>query len=281
MGKSLGRERNFEEILKMQGQYVSDHTLGTPETRREIARQVTEMMDLGIVTESSSPWSAPTVLVTKHDGSKRLCIDYRALNALTLNQQGSFLSSFDDVTLALAESQPNIFSTLDLKSGYYVIPLKEEDREKTAFDVPSIGRVEFKVLPFGLSGAPFTFSQAMSRVLRGINFKHYIAYLDDTIVFSRGIKDHIENLREVFQRFRENNFMLHGGKCTWALEKVRFLGHVISGKGLECEPAKVETVKNFPRPHNVKTTRSFLGLASYFRKFIRNFAGHAAPSMTF
>ena len=113
----------------------------TPENRTEIARQVTELLDLGIVTTSNSPWSAPTVLVSKHDGSKRLCIDYRGLNSLTINRQGSYLSSFEDVSLALAEAQPNIFSTLDLRSGYYVIPLKEEDCKKTAFDVPSIGRI--------------------------------------------------------------------------------------------------------------------------------------------
>ena len=145
------------------------------------------MLDLGILTTSNSPWSAPTVLVSKHDVSKRLCIDYRGLNSLTIIRQRSNLSSFFDVSLALAEAQPNIFSTLDLRSGYYVIQLKKEDCKKTAFDVPSLGRVEFKVLPFGLTGAPFTFSQAMSHFLKVINCKFVCAYLDDTIIYSKGI----------------------------------------------------------------------------------------------
>ena len=243
-----------------------------PEIRDEIARQVAEFVDLGFVRESTSAWNAPVLLVRKAAPSneKRLVVDFRHLNDVTINCPHSYLATFDEITFAVAEAQPDIFSTLDLRSGYYAIPMREEDKHKTAFSVQG-SHYEFNVMGQGICGAPATFCQAMAHVLRGMNFKNCIPYIDDVIVYSHGIHQHVKDLKEIFQRFRENGFSLHPGKCTWAQERVKFLGHIISRTGIECEPSKIEAVKSFPRPHNIKTTRSFVGLANYSRKFISHF----------
>ena len=248
----------------------------SPENRREIERQVTELLDLGMVTNSTSPWSAPVLLVKKADGSSRMVVDYRQLNLKT-KKTYAYMTTFDQVTESLAEVMPDTYTTLDCRSGYNQLKVKDTDRAKTAFDVPGIGHLEWVVTPQGLCGAPVTFSQAMSIILRGVQFKYCLAYLDDIIVFSRGMEEHLKNLQEIFQRCRENNLMLHPGKCTWGLSKTKFLGHVVSKDGIHCEESKVKAVENFPRPHNVKTTRGFIGICSFYRKYIYRFADICGP----
>ena len=247
----------------------------TPEAKKEISRQVAEMLDLGIIVPSTSPWSSSVLLVTKADGSQRFCLDYRALNKVT-RPAYSFLANFTDVIQCLGESQPNIFSSLDLKAGYLQVKMAADSAPKTGFSCIE-GHFEFTKMSFGLCNAPASFCQLMQSVLQRIQFKYCLSYLDDVLVWSRGMSQHIEHLTEVFARFRAAKLRMHPGKCHFGVKETHFLGHIISKEGIKCDPAKVRAVENFPRPHNVKTVRSFLGLSNYYRKYIEKFSEIAYP----
>ena len=245
-----------------------------PGYRLEEQRQVKEMQAQGVVRPSQSPWASPEVLVKKKDGSLRFCVDYRKLNEVTI-KDAQPLPRIDDALDALQGSM--FFSTLDLQKGYFQVPLRPQDREKTAF-ATSFGELwEFNVLPMGVCNGPATFSRLMERVLQGLQWKQCIAYLDDIIVFAPTFPEHLKRLRAVFQRLREAKLKLKPGKCTLARPQVAFLGHVVSREGLQADPAKVQAIEGVPTPRTVREVRSFLGLASYYRRFVPGFATVARP----
>ena len=240
--------------------------------RKEISRMVQEMLDGDIVQESASPWASPVVLVKKKDGTLRFCVDYRRLNAVT-RKDTFLLPRIDDLLDQL--SGKTIFSTLDARRGYWQIRVQEESQAKTAFTTFE-GLYEFKVMPFGLCNAPSTFQRLMQRTLRGMS--HFCnAYIDDILVFSDTVEEHMEHMRLVFQRLREVGIKLHPQKCSLGRSTVPYLGHVISAQGISPDPAKVTAVEKFPIPTNVRYVREFLGLASYYRRFVPNFAREAGP----
>lgn len=248
----------------------------TPENRAEINRQCDEMLKLGLISESQSPWSAPVILVNKAGSQeKRFVIDYRKLNDVTID---SFhpLPTMDEVLDTLADKQPKIFTTLDLKSGFFQVPLAPESRDKTAFSTQS-SHYSWNVMPNGLRNAPATFQSLMTSVLRNILFKYCLCYVDDILVFSPDIQTHILHLDEIFKKLRNSMLKLHVTKCRFAIPEVKYLGHIISKNGLSADPSKVAAVQNFPRPTNLKTVRGFLGMAGYYRKFIKDFAKIAHP----
>lgn len=239
--------------------------------RTEVENMIKSMEEQGIIEESSSPWASPVVLVKKKDGDTRFCVDYRRLNDVT--RKDSYpLPRIDDTLDTLSEAK--WFSTLDLKSGYWQVEVHPDDREKTAFSVGS-GLMQFKVLPFGLCNASATFERLMDCVLRGLTWKTCLVYLDDIIVFGKTFEEHISNLRGVFQRLRGAHLKLSPKKCHLFRGQVKYLGHVVSSEGVSTDPEKIEAVRTWPIPKDRRELRSFLGLASYYRRFIKGFANTA------
>lgn len=240
--------------------------------QREIAEGIIqELITNKIIRPSLSPWAAPIVLVKKKSGETRLCVDYRGLNGIT--KKDSFpLPRIDDVLDLLVGQK--FFSTLDLASGYWQIELDEESKEKTAFVVEN-NVYEWNRLAFGLTNAPGTFQRAMNFILKSVIGKICLVYLDDIIVFSKSIEEHVENLRVVFKLLEDANLKLKLAKCSFLKTSVDFLGHVISADGIAPNPSKVEAIAKYPRPRTVRELQSFLGLASYYRRFIKDFASIA------
>ena len=241
--------------------------------RVEVERQIEEMLAEGIIEESSSAWLAPAVFVRKKTGDIRLCVDYRELNKRT-TKDAYPLPRPDEVQDQLAGSQ--VFSTLDLQCGYWQLPVHTADRDKTAFSPgPGMGLFQFRRMPFGLSGAPASFQRLMDKVCRGLSFT--TTYLDDVLVHSASMQEHAEHLRLVFERLASAGLTLRGRKCRIGMAKVNYLGHVFSAAGMEPDPQKVAAVHDWTTPTNVSDLRSFLGLASYYRRYIPRFADIAAP----
>ncbi|KAK3750995.1 hypothetical protein QZH41_007605 [Actinostola sp. cb2023] len=241
--------------------------------RGEIHRQVDELLQQGRVSESSSPWSSPVVLVAKKDGSQRLCIYYRLLNKVTVKDAYP-LPRVDDSLDALSGSK--WFPTLDLVSGYWQVAMHPSTKEKTAFTTSS-GLYEWNVLPFGLCNAPSTFERLMELVLKGLHWKICLIYLDDVIVMSRTVEEGMDRLEQVFARLATAGLKLKPKKCSPFQKEVSFLGHVVTEDGVATEPAKVEQVLTWPVPENVTEVRSFIGLVSYYRRFIPGFSDTAHP----
>ncbi|UYV69276.1 K02A2.6-like [Cordylochernes scorpioides] len=234
----------------------------SPRERSIIQTEVDNMLKLGIIQPSNSPWSSPVVLFKKKDGTWRFCMDYRRLNKITRKDVYP-LPRIDDTLDSLRGA--SIFSTMDLKSGYWQIEVDDTDREKTAFVTPD-GLFEFKVMPFGLCNAPATFERNMDNLLRGLKWTICLCYLDDIIVFSKTMEEHLQP-----------GLKLISEKCSFGASQMKVLGHLIDGDGIYPDPDKVGAVINFPRPENVSEVRSFLGLCSYYRRFIKSFANIAGP----
>ena len=236
-------------------------------------KEIKNMLERGIIKESTSPWAAPIVLVRKKDNSTRFCIDYRKLNAVT--QKDSYpLPRIQDCLDSLGGSK--YFSSMDLASGYWQIPVREEDKPKTAF-VSKSGLYEFQFMPFGMVNAPSTFERCMETILRGLHWKTCLIYLDNIIVFSETIEEHLSRLTEVLTRIRDAGLKLKTSKCHFFKREVVFLGHIISESGISTDPAKIESIQNWKTPTNVHEVRSFMGLCSYYRRFIKNFSDIAQP----
>ncbi|KAL7844430.1 hypothetical protein SRHO_G00229690 [Serrasalmus rhombeus] len=209
----------------------------------------------------------------KKDGSWRFCVDYRRLNAAT--KAGSYpLPRIDDAVDKVAGS--SWFSSLDLRSGYWQVELTPEAREKTAFTL-GVGLWQFRVMAFGLRNAPATFERLMERVLAGIPKERCILYLDDLHTHAPTFDEALACLEQVIGAIKTANLRLHPKKCLLLQRKVQFLGHVVSGDRVATDPGKVQSVRHWPTPRDVSELRSFLGLASYYRRFIQGFADIAAP----
>jgi hypothetical protein len=198
-----------------------------------------------IIRVSTSPWAAPVVIVDKKGGDKRICIDFRKLNAIT-NPDAYPLPRIDDMLESFGQSK--WFTTLDLASGYWQVGMKKEDIEKTAFATP-FGLYEFLVMPFGLSYAPGTFQCLMNRVLQDFLGDFVSVYLDDVIIYSKeSFEQHIDHIKQVFLALRKANLKIKLKKCHFILPNIYFLRHVVGRDEIKPDPEKINKIKNFPVP---------------------------------
>ena len=240
---------------------------------QQMEQEVKVMLEAGVIEKSASPWNAPVLLVKKSDGTWRFCVDYRKLNTLT-KKDCYPIPRIDETIDKLGKAK--IFTTLDLKSGYWQVGMADCDKEKTAFTTRS-GHWQFTVMPFGLCNAPATFQRLMDLVLDEYKFEFVLVYLDDIIIYSDTFEEHLLHLDNVFKKIHEAGLTLKFDKCIFATNELKFLGHTITEKGVAVLPEKVEAVRNSKKPSNVTDVRSFLGLANYYRRFVPNFSTVASP----
>ena len=244
-----------------------------PAELKELKVQMEELLSKGFVKTSTSPWGAPVLFVKKKVGSLRLCIDYRQLNKVTIRNQYP-LPRIDDLFDQLQGAK--VFSKIDLRSGYHQLKVRREDVPKTAFKT-RYGHYEFLVMPFGLTNAPAAFMDLMNRVFGPYLDKFVIVFIDDILVYSSSKEEHAEHLRIILQTLREHQLYAKFIKCKFWLDRVAFLGHVVSAEGISVDPQKIEAIVDWRSPTNITEVRSFLGLAGYYRKFVEGFSKIATP----
>ena len=245
-----------------------------PQMYDEVKTQLQEMLDLGATRPSNSPWASAIVLVRKKDGRLRFCIDLRKLNNRTVKDAYS-LPRIESILDSLGGAQ--IFSTLDLKAGYWQVEMAEECKAYTAFTCGPLGFYECDTMPFGATNAPATFQRLMHDCLGELNMNWCIVYLDDIIIFSDTKEEHLKRLEAVFQKLCAAGLKLKPSKCFFFREEIEYLGHVVSGKGISTNPKKIEAVSKWPTPKTVYDVRSFLGFVGYYRRFIKNFSRITKP----
>ena len=239
-------------------------------------KAVEKLLKQGSVRPSSSPWASPLLLITKRDGTVRPVIDYRAVNAVS-KQDAFLLPRMQDCLDAVAGAR--IFSTLDITSAYNQVPVRKQDIPKTAF-VTKHGLFEYTTMPFGLCGSTSTFQRLMELALNGLQWNICLIYLDDVIIFSTTFEEHTERLKQVLTRIKDAGLKLKPRKCHLYQEKVTFLGHVLTG--VLPNPEIIEKIINWPVPTNVTKVRTILGMASYYRHFVKDFSKrvHALVELT-
>ncbi|XP_060602869.1 uncharacterized protein LOC132755945 [Ruditapes philippinarum] len=246
-----------------------------PLQRKIIDEEVQKMLDNKIIRESNSIWHSPVVLVKKRDDTYRFAVDYRQLNRITLSIAHP-LPTLETVFDCIGDSQAKFFSTLDMASEFWQVPMDPKTRHKAAFCVPS-GIYEFDRMPFGLKNAPMSFQMLMTKVLGSMNWKQALCFIDDILVFSPTFEQHLSDLELLFQKLRGANLTLKPEKCHFAQEKVKYLGHILSKHGIQVDSEKTKAVDEFPIPTNQRALRSFLGLCNYYRKFVKNYSKIAVP----
>ena len=244
-----------------------------PQCRTPLETELQELKELGIIEDTNSSWAAPIVLVKKKDGTIRLCIDFRMLNQVA--ERSSFpLPKINEIFAALQGMR--FFSSLDLAKGFWQIKIAEEDRHKTAFITP-YGQYQFNRLPFGLNSAPGAFQAIMTRVLGDLLWINCVVYVDDILIFTETFEEHLEVIDKVLTRLEKANLKIKLEKCEFARTQLHYLGHVINSLGIATDPQKVEAVKNWAPPNNVKELEQFLGTVNYYSKFIPEYSNMAAP----
>ena len=229
------------------------------------------MFKAGIIRRSKSPWSSPIILVPKPNNTKRLCVDYRQLNKKTV-QQNWPIPRILDILDRLNGSK--YFTALDLKSGYWQVEMDESSIPKTAFSTQD-HHWEFLRLPFGLKNAPADFSRIMYMTLGDLNFVE--VYLDDITIHSKSFEEHMQHIEIVLNKLHEVDLKINLDKCTWCAEEVSILGHIVSYNKISMDPRKIEAIKEWKAPKNVKNVQQFLGLANYYRRHVLDFSKHAGP----
>ncbi|GBG80665.1 hypothetical protein CBR_g31125 [Chara braunii] len=235
--------------------------------------QLDDLLEKGWIRPSSSPYGAPVLFVRKKNKDLRLCIDYRKLNAQTIKNAGP-LPCIDDLLERLGGAK--FFSKLDLKLGYHQLEIRQEDRYKTAFKT-RYGQFEWLVMPFGLTNAPATFQAAMTTEFRHMLDQFVLIYLDDILVYSRSLDEHVEHLRTVLERLRQAKYKANRDKCEFARQELEYLGHYVTPQGIRPLADKIEALHVWPEPTNTTDVRSFMGLAGYYQRFITAYSRIAAP----
>ena len=207
---------------------------------------VDEMLEDGIIEPSSTVWNSPVVMIKKRDNTYSFAVDYRKLNKITESISHP-LPQLECVFDTIGQAKTRIFSTLDLASGFWHIPMDPSTRHKAAF-ITHNGVYEWTRMPFGLKNVPMIFQMVMSQVLRELNWKHVLCYIDDILVFSSNFQEHLCHLDIVFSKLREAGLTLKSEKCHFEVDKVLYLGHIITNEGVQVDSSKTDAVHTFPRP---------------------------------
>ena len=236
-----------------------------------VEEHIDQMLRMGVLRKSKSPWASPEVMVEKSDGSLRFCVDFRKVNEKTIK---------DLYPMPLIEDKLNAFGgcefflTLDIASGYWQLLMDENSIEKPAFTTHK-GLYEFLVMAFGMCNAGASFQREMKDTRQGLD--HSSPYIDHVITFSKEFKQQLKDLKETYQRIEEAKFKIKTRKYRFGFRETKFLGFIVSKEGVKMDPNKCKSIQDYPVPRSSKDVKRFLGLASYYRKFIPNFADIAAP----
>ncbi len=249
----------------------------SPAKKELIESKIKDMLREGIIEPASGPWTAPVVIVPKQSGEPRFCVDYRALNKLTVKDSYP-LPRIDESLDFLARG--TFISTIDLARGYWQVAVAENSKPMTAF-ISHCVLFQFRVLPFGLCNAPTTFQRLMNSVLAGLIYKSCAVYLDDIVVASPTFEQHLIDMREVLTRLESAGLSFKLEKCQFCRSELTFLGYKVTSEGILPNEGKVRAVTDFNTPTCVKQVRQFLGLTSYYRRFIHDYARHAEPLFAF
>ena len=262
------------EINTLPGRVVSKKPYRTPLAKREVVeREIDKMLKAGVIRPSASNWSSPITLVPKPDGSTRFCCDFRAVNDVTIKDRYP-LPLIQDIFDTLKGAK--VFSTLDLRSGYWQLPVHPNSIHKTSF-VCHAGQYEWLRMPFGLSNAPGVFQRCMNQILSDFIGRFCLVYLDDVVIFSKDLESHQDHIRQIFDKFRLAGLTLNERKCHFNEPSLRLLGYIVSADGIAARPEKTKAISDMPPPETLTEIRSFLGMTSYYRQLVPRFAEIAEP----
>jgi hypothetical protein len=275
LSDQLTESRGLEPLqIKTEGDPIYQRAYRAPLSKRKVIEEtVDEMLKQDIIEPSNSPWASPVTLVAKKDGSSRFCVDYRKLNTMTTKDKYP-LPHIQDIFDTVGKGK--VFSVLDLRSGYWQLPVAAEDRFKTAFTC-HVGQFQYKRVSFGLVNGPSYFQRAVHQVFAPYLGRFVLIYIDDIVLYSDSEEEHVEHLRKVFECLSKHNLQLKMTKCSFMQPSVDLLGFRISGEGIAPLEEKVKAINDLPAPKNVKGVRSFLGLTNYYRQCVPSYANIAEP----
>ena len=276
MARALPEHSEHDHRIELEEGKVPPSGPIYPLSRRELDvlyEYIKEMEDSGKIRRSSSPAGAPILFVPKPDGSLRLCIDYRGLNKITIKNKYP-LPLMNELRDRLGKA--TVFTKLDLNNGYYLVRMAPGEEWKTAFK-SRYGLYEYTVIPFGLSNAPSTFQSMINHVFRDMLDAGVIAYMDDILIYSETIEEHVSLVRQVMERLRKAGLCVSIKKSCFHQREVEFLGYKISDKGISMTSKKVEDIQAWNTPQSVKDVQSFMGFANFYRRFIEEFSKIAKP----
>jgi hypothetical protein len=269
-------DRGFEHTIELEEGAKAMITPPYRHPRRfkdEIEKAIKELLAMGHIRPSNNPFASSVVLVLKKDGTMRMCSDYRALNKKTIKNRYP-IPCIDELMDELHGAV--FFSKIDLRSGYHQISIREQDIEKTAFRC-HFGHFEFLVMPFGLTNAPATFQSCMNHIFRDQLRKSVLVFFDDILIYSRSWQEHMRHLDEVLSIMKAQSLYAKESKCEFGMTELLYLGHIINAQGVQVHQEKIRTILDWSTPKNVTELRSFFGLCSYYRQFVRGFSQLGAP----
>jgi len=275
-GMAKGVEMNIELVEGAKPVCVPDRPLN-PAARLVVISQVEQLLEDGIIEKCYSSWNNPLLLIPKPNGQgTRVVNDFRRLNALTKPLISALPRASDCID---ALGQKKWYTQFDLNCAYWTIPLKESDREKTAFIAPGFGSLQYRVAGMGLKNSQAYFCQLMNLVLQGLAWKSVVCYSDDLVIAtsSEKFEDHLRDVEAVLDRLIQYGVQLKGRKCRWAVSSLDFLGYRVNAAGVQLSPAKTAAIRDLPLPSSLTELRSFLSSVSAFRRFVPKFAEVSAP----